>query len=69
MNEFTKITPVSIGLLVDEQQFQSGITGACSFSRSLGGCNIRTKAPFWRSVARIKRNYTGIFPLESQRPP
>ena len=35
MNEFTKITPVSIGLLVDEQQFQSGITGACSFSRGL----------------------------------
>ena len=35
MNEFTKITPVSIGLMVDEQQLQSGITGACSFSRGL----------------------------------
>ena len=32
MNEFLKIGPVSIGLLVDAQQLQSGITGACSFS-------------------------------------
>ena len=32
MNEFLKIGPVSIGLLVDAQQVQSGITGACSFS-------------------------------------
>ena len=32
MNEFLKIGPVSIGLLVDTQQLQSGITGACSFS-------------------------------------
>mgnify|MGYP001343047254 CR=1 FL=1 len=32
MNEFTKITPVSIGLLVDEQQFLNGITGIRSFS-------------------------------------
>ena len=33
MNEFTKITPVSIGQEVDEQQFRSGITDPRSFSR------------------------------------
>ena len=58
MNEFTKITPFSIGLLVDEQQFLNGITGLRSFSREYEyKDHSHFWAPFSPQLAELNRDF------------
>ena len=59
MNEFTKITPVSIGLLVDEQQFLNGITGIRSFSMEYEyKDHSHFLAPFSSQFAELNRDFS-----------
>ena len=59
MNEFTKITPVSIGLLVDEQQFLNGITGIRSFSMEYEyKDHSHFWAPFSSQFAELNREFS-----------
>ena len=59
MNEFTKITPFSIGLLVDEQQFLNGITGLRSFSREYEyKDHSHFWAPFSPQLAELNRKFS-----------
>ena len=59
MNEFTKITPVSIGLLVDEQQFLNGITGIRSFSMEYEyKDHSHFWAPFSSQFAELNRDFS-----------
>ena len=59
MNEFIKITPVSIGLLVDEQQFLNGITGIRSFSMEYEyKDHSHFWAPFSSQFAELNRDFS-----------
>ena len=59
MNEFTKITPVSIGPLVDEQQFLNGITGIRSFSMEYEyKDHSHFWAPFSSQFAELNREFS-----------
>ena len=59
MNEFTKITPVSIGLLVDEQQFLNEITGIRSFSMEYEyKDHSHFWAPFSSQFAELNREFS-----------
>ena len=82
MNEFTKITPVSIGLLVDEQQFLNGITGIRSFSMEYEyKDHSHFWAPFSSQFAELNRDFSSgpapampvarasHSPLEQKSPP
>ena len=83
MNEFTKITPVSIGLLVDEQQFLNGITGIRSFSMEYEyKDHSHFWAPFSSQFAELNRDFSSrpapampaaraspTRPSEQKRPP
>ena len=82
MNEFTKITPVSIGLLVDEQQFLNGITGIRSFSMEYEyKDHSHFWAPFSSQFAELNRDFSSRpapampvarashSPLEQKSPP
>ena len=83
MNEFTKITPVSIGLLVDEQQFLNGITGIRSFSMEYEyKDHSHFRAPFSSQFAELNRDFSSrpapampaaraspARPSEQKRPP